>query len=168
MTLYFDPKNGFSGTATGVDGRQSAVRIQARGLQIPVYFGKIFNFSKKMNPNSGLYVNVGTQFLQHRIWLEVPANNVPALDKSHRKNYDRLSNGFGAIEGFGIRYYSSKRLVNFNIGLEFSQNFTSSRRTINVDTGIQDSGTRLDLLWGIRAAWVVPIYKSSPDKVYYN
>ena len=168
MTLYGNVNQGYSGTATGADGRQSTVRMQARGMQIPIYFGKILPFSKKMNPNSGLYFNVGTQVFQHRIWLEVPANNVPALDKDKRKGYDRLCNGMGVMEGFGIRYHSSKRLFNVHLGIEISQNFTANRRTVNVDTGLHDSGTRLDLLWGIRAAWVVPIYKTSPEKAYYN
>ena len=93
VTIYNNARSGYFGTATGADGRQSEVRFQARGVQIPLYFGKIFPVSKKLNKNSGFYANLGTQFIQHRIWLEVPANNVPALDKTQRKGYDRLSNG---------------------------------------------------------------------------
>ena len=166
-TLAGNSVYGYLGVAIGNDGRQTTIRFQERGILIPVYFGKIFPLFKHLNPNSGIYVEGGIQYIQHRIWIEVPANNVAQLTRDMRKGYDRLCAGIGFLEGFGFRYFSNKRLVNFHIGVEISQNFTQPMRPVNYDTGKADTGMRNDLLWGIKVGWTVPIYQASPDKTYY-
>ncbi len=167
VTHTQDTKGRFHGLATGADGRQSEVRFQERGFIVPFVAGKIFPVFKRLNPNSGLYLLTGGQFIQHRIWIEVPGNNVPALNKEMRKGYDRLAAGFGVVEGMGIRFFSNKRFVNFSFGLEMSQNFTMPMRNLNFDSGTSDTEIRKDFLWGIHFGWVFPIYRAAPDKEYF-
>lgn len=152
----------------GSDGRFYQIRYYERGFTIPLIFGKTFPILPKENPNSGLYVELGGQFLLHKIKIEPAGNNVPALDPENRVGYDRLTTGLGLVQGVGYRHYGSKRLANFYIGLEISENFTQNRRTTNWDTGIADRTKRLDLLAGFKIGWIFPIYRQAGESFYIN
>jgi hypothetical protein len=162
-----DSATGFVLMSLGIDGRYSAVRFFQRGFVVPFVAGKIFHVSKKSNPNAGIFAEVGFQYIQHKIRIEVVGNNVAQLDKDNRKGYDRLCSGIGLIQGFGYRHLGNNRLTNFFIGVELSQNFTKSRREINMDTGISDLAPRLDLYYALKVGWTFPIYGEAARKIYY-
>ena len=103
-TLAGNSVYGYLGVAIGNDGRQTTIRFQERGILIPVYFGKIFPLFKHLNPNSGIYVEGGIQYIQHRIWIEVPANNVAQLTRDMRKGYDRLALAFNRCGDSAVRW----------------------------------------------------------------
>ncbi|HEX2899426.1 MAG TPA: hypothetical protein VHS96_06875, partial [Bacteroidia bacterium] len=166
VQLIGSDSTGYQTMALGADGRYYTVRYFLRGWVIPFTVGKIFPLGKK-NLNSGIYVEVGGQFIQHKIAIQAIGDNVPYLSKPYLKGYDRLTNGLGLVEGFGYRHFGNNRFTNFFIGAELSQNFTKSRRDINFDTGVKDDARRLDLLLGLKAGWTFPIYKSAPEKEYY-
>jgi hypothetical protein len=157
---------GYQTMALGADGRFYSVRFFERGIVIPFMIGKIFTLGKS-NLNSGLYVEIGGQFIQHKISINAIGDNVPYLSEPYLKGYDRLTNGFGLLEGVGYRYYGNNRFANFFVGLEASQNFTQNRRDMNFDTGVKDETKRLDLLMGVKVGWTFPIYRSAPEKEYY-
>lgn len=159
-------ETGYTTQALGPDGRYYQLRFNERGFVIPLTVSKIFSISPK-NPNSGIFLELGGQFISHKILMDVVGSNVNHLQKEHRKGYDRLTTGFGAVEGIGYRFFSRHRTVNFHIGFEFSQNFTQSRRSFQYDLGRQETGTRMDLLYGIKAGWTFPIYQAAPNDSYY-
>lgn len=167
LSVSGNTKGGYIGAAIGTDGRVTTVRFFERGFTLPLMAGKIFPLIKSINPNSGFYVEAGGQFIQHKIFLEVVGSDLPTLSKINRRGYDRLSNGFGIVEGLGFRYHSNNRLLNLMAGFEFSQNFTRSRRDINWDTATKDTGTRFDFLWGFKVGWSFLIYRRSPEKEYF-
>jgi hypothetical protein len=156
-----------SGFLIDNEGNFTRPRITETGFLVPFSFGKIIPMSIAPNKNSGLYIEAGPQFIQHKIWFNVPRNRVASLTPSYQKGYDRLSNGLGIHEGFGYKNFSNNSFLNFSLGFDFSQNFTQSRRSIDLDTGKRDTQKRLDLLFGIHATWIFPVYKEAPDKVYY-
>ncbi|MCS7072876.1 MAG: hypothetical protein NZ108_00255 [Bacteroidia bacterium] len=149
-------------------GREWTVDLSQRGVVIPVRFGYIWNKirSSSMNPNCGLFVEVGGQYLMHFIYVEAP-RDVPMVSKNYLKGYDRLTDGLGISQSIGYRYFSNNRLVNFAISLDLQQNFTQSRRSFDFNTKVADTKSRLDLLYGIRFTWTVPIYKRAPETFYY-
>lgn len=157
---------GYQTMALGADGRFYSVRFFERGLVAPFLVGKIFPLGKK-NLNSGLYVEVGGQFIQHKISIQAVGDNVPYLSKPYLKGYDRLSNGIGIVEGVGYRYFGNNRFTNFFLGVELSQNFTQNRRDLNFDTGVRDDSKRMDLLFGLKVGWTFPIYRTAPEREYY-
>ncbi len=167
VQLFGTASTGITTMAVGADGRFYTVRFFERGYSIPLVVGKIFSLSKKANLNSGIYLELGTQFIQHKISISAVGDNVPYLAKPYLKGYDRLSNGIGLIEGLGYRYHGNNRFTNFFIGAELSQNFTQSRRDLNFDTGLQDTQQRRDLLYNLKAGWIFPIYRSAPESEYY-
>lgn len=158
---------GFVGSGIGADGRFNDVYFFERGYMIPVTAGKIFPIAGVTNPNSGIYVELSGQFMQHKVRLEVPSSNVPAVDPELRYGYDRLTNGLGVTQSFGYIHHSQNRFLNFYVGGWFSQNFTASRRDVQFDIGVPDQSSRLDLLWGIRAGWSFLIYRGATEKEYY-
>ncbi len=153
------------GKIIGVDGGYGDVRLYERGYHLNLNLGRVFSF-KKPNPNSGIWLTVGAGFLQHKIRIEPVGNNVPELDNSYRKGYDRLTNGLELREFIGYLFFSKKRLVNLYAGFELIQGFTQNRRDYNFDTKEHDSTRRTDLLYGFRLGWLLPLYKRPPEKFY--
>ncbi|MBS1764730.1 MAG: hypothetical protein JSS90_07185 [Bacteroidetes bacterium] len=154
-----------TGTIIGQDGRTADVRLFERGYHISVSFGKVISF-KKPNPNSGIWINGGIGFLQHKIRIETIGNNVEELKKPYRKGYDRLTNGVIADEFIGYIFYGNRKLVNFYAGFNFIQGFTAGRRDYQYDTMQPYKEKRLDLLYGLKVGWILPFY-TNPDKFYY-
>ncbi|MBI5914039.1 MAG: hypothetical protein HY842_01575 [Bacteroidetes bacterium] len=150
------------------DGGVSDIQLRERGLYIGGHLGKIFPVSEN-NRRSGIRVTVGGGFLQHKIRIQdEPQVFVSPLDKEYKKGYDRLTNGFALTEFIGYQFLANNRLVNFMIGLEFAQGFTANRRSFNFDTRSVDSGNRLDLLYGFRLGWTLPLYiGENPDLIKY-
>lgn len=148
-------------------GQYGLVLLYERGLYLNVKGGKIFPL-QFLNPNSGILLNAGVGYLQHKIWIDTPGSPIPYLEGDYKKGYDRFSNGISLSEFIGLISFSNKKLVNFYAGFECIQGFTQNRRAMNFDTGLKDDKQRLDLLFGIHLGWMFPIYKRVADKYYIN
>lgn len=149
-------------------GQPTEVRLMQTGFVIPVSVGKVIPVFPKHNPNSGLYIEIGAQFIQHKINFQPFDGPIAALSSTNKKGYDRLTNGIGIRQGIGYQYYSNSGNFNISFGLDFSQNFTQNRRTTNWDTGERDDTQRLDLLSGVSVTWSWLIYDKAPPKFYFN
>lgn len=154
------------GYILGLDGLYADVRTYQRGYYLNAVFGKVFSF-KKPNPNSGLMILGGPGFIQHKIRIESIGNTVPALRGDYIKGYDRLTNGLAIQEFIGYVYFSNRQLINFYAGFEFIQGFTQGRRDYNFDNPANKNDKRIDLLYGFRAGWVLPLYKKKPAAYYF-
>ena len=147
------------------NGEFADVRLYERGFTVSVTAGRMFPF-KKPNPNSGIEFNVGLGFIQHKIRIETIGNNVPQLSTAYKKGYDRLTNGLLLSENLGYLYLSNNRLLNFYFGFECLQGFTQSRRSYDYDLMKQDTKKRLDILYGGKISWILPLYKKAPQEFY--
>lgn len=141
------------------------VRLYERGFTVSAKAGRMFPL-KKSKPNCGLLVNLGIGYMEHRIRIEVIGNNVPQLSKEYKKGYDRLSSGILLNQNIGYVYLSNNRYVNLYFGLECMQGFTQSRRSFDYDKMKQDTQKRLDILYGAKVAWILPLYARSPQEYY--
>lgn len=155
------------GFIIGETGEYAKVYLYQRGFQFSLKAGKLFNLFGP-NKNSGILVTAGAGLLQHKIRIDVDKDDVPELSREYRKGYDRMSNGLALTEGISYMHCSNRRLLNFMIGIECTQAFTQNRRSYNYDTMERDTKKRLDLLFGIRAAWFFPLYRHSVNTYYYN
>lgn len=149
------------------DGTPAEIFLYQRGIKADLKFGKLFNIFGPNN-NSGLLIMGGFGFLQHKIRIEVTNNNVPSLDKESKKMYDRYTDGFSLSQFIGYMHLGNNRRTNFYIGFEASQGFTQNRRPYNVYSKGPDNTKRLDLMYSIKAGWILPIYKKTNQKYYYN
>ncbi|HWY12854.1 MAG TPA: hypothetical protein VN026_16080 [Bacteroidia bacterium] len=148
------------------EGFPADLRITERGFTAYLLAGRVFP-KLGHNPNSGLMINLGFGYLQHKIKLYDANKKIAAVKGDLAKGYDRLSGGFAMQQFIGYLFLSNNRLVNMIAGFEFHEAFTKSYRGFNYDTGLPDTKRRTDYLIGFRIAWVLPLYKRTQD-FYYN
>jgi hypothetical protein len=148
------------------EGFPADLRISERGFNSYVVVGKLFP-KLGVNPNSGLMINLGFGYMQHKIKLYDANQKIAAVKGDMAKGYDRLSGGLAMEQFVGYLFLSGNRLVNIIAGFEFHEAFTKSYRGFNYDTGLPDTKQRKDYLIGFRIGWVLPLYKRTQD-FYYN
>jgi hypothetical protein len=149
------------------EGDFGDVRLYERGFTVSAALGRMFTLNKEF-ANSGIVLNLGAGFIQHKIRIEVIGNNVPQLSKKYKKGYDRLSNGLLLSQNLGYLYLSDNRLLNIYFGLECMEGFTQSRRSFDYDKMQRDTKKRLDVLCGAKIAWILPVYGNRGPKGVYT
>jgi hypothetical protein len=149
------------------EGFPADVRISQRGVVVHAVFGRVFKFFSS-NPNSGLMVNIGAGYMQHKIHIYDAQQKIAAVRGDLKKGYDRLTSGPSTCQFIGYLFLSENKLLNFYMGIESYQGFTKSVRKLNYDTGLRDLNERLDITTGIRVGWILPLYKRKPNDFYYN
>ncbi|MEO6303110.1 MAG: hypothetical protein ABIP51_08045 [Bacteroidia bacterium] len=148
-------------------GNPADLRVTERGFGIHLTFGKIFNVLSA-NPNSGLMVSIGAGYGHHKIKLYDAQHKIAAVKDHLAYGYDRLTGGPSITQFVGYMFISENRLLNLYFGLESYQAFTHSIRGFNYDTGLPDTKKRLDMLYGLRFGWILPLYKKKPNEYYYD
>jgi len=156
-----------NGTVIDNEGFPADLRVTERGLGVHAILGRVFKFLSS-NPNSGLMFTVGGGYLQHKINLYDAQQKVAAVKGELRYGYDRLTNGLSTSQFLGYLFLSENRMLNFYFGFEAYQGFTTSVRKFNYDTGLPDTKKRLDLLYGFRVGWILPLYGQRTNDFYYN
>jgi len=156
----------YHGSLIGTDGLLYIPDLGMRGFKLQIGGGKILPLLSP-NPNSGLVLQGHVGFLQHKIRYYIQeSGNVPQLNDEIKKGYDRLTNGISFSEFIGYQHFSDNKLINFSIGLEFTQALTQNRRTLNYDTMERDDTQRLDLMYAIKARWILPFYRRQSTSYY--
>lgn len=149
------------------DGQSQSPLTYERGYMIGLHAGRIFNISKK-NPDNGITVMAGAGFMQYKINIFNKDNNIPQLKGDYKKGYDRLTNGIFLEQYVGYTYFGKDGLINFHIGLDIAEGFTQGRRDYLFDVMRPDNAHRLDILFGIRGGWYIPIFKRKSDDIYFQ
>jgi hypothetical protein len=155
------------GSIADNEGFPADLRVTERGVGIHLTAGRVLKFWAP-NPNSGFMFNVGAGYFQSKIKLYDAQQKIAAVKGDLVYGYDRLSSGFSVTQFLGYMYLSDNRLLNFYFGIEGYQAFTQSVRKLNYDTGLPDTKKRLDMLYGLRFGWILPLYKKTPNEFYYN
>ena len=153
------------GFLLGTGGYAESVLLFERGYDFFGKFGKLIPIEKG-NPNSGINVLFGAGFLQHKIKIEDVDNAVPYVSGDYVKGYDRLTNGFAISQYVGYLNLDKRKFLNFNGGIEVIEAFTKNRRSYNFDQMKQDNSSRVDVLLGIKIAWVLPFYGRGEQRYY--
>ena len=154
------------GTITDVNGNPASVRINERGLSLYAMLGGIIN-KLGHNKNSGLMFLGGLGYLQHKININDVGKSLVQIHGSLVKGYDRLTGGPACNQFIGYMWISQNRIANFYFGFEFQEAFTKGLRGYQYDLMASDSKTRLDLMYGFRFGWLLPLYKKAPKEFYY-
>ena len=169
VTGLFDDLVDSYGNITDINGDIAKVLVYARGFNANFAVGKVFPILSP-NKNSGIFVHAGMGYLLHRIRIETQDQVVPQIELDYKKGYDRLTIGPNIHEFVGYSFMSNGGYLNFYGGFYFQQGFTKNRRTIFFDQPTTPVSTdlRLDLQFGFRVGWFIPIYKRQPKAFYYN
>lgn len=155
------------GTILNRDGGRNTVRITELGYITGLQAGYIINTSKKSSDN-GVLLLTTFGFMQHKINIFQQDNTIPQIRGDYRKGYDRLTNGFLLEQYVGYTYFANNGLLNFHIGLDIAAGFTQGRRDYLYDVRRPDDGSRVDILFGIRGGWYIPIFKRKSEEFYFD
>jgi hypothetical protein len=165
-TSVLDPLRNSDGAIIDLNGEYAIVLMMERGFTVTGIVGYLLpKFGP--NPNSGLLFKFGAGYFQHKIRIEAERNPVPQLKGDYLKGYDRLTSGITLQQFIGYKYLSNRRLINFYAGLEVYEGFTQSRRSFNYDQVKKEEGTRMDILYGLKFGWILPLYPRPPRDIYY-
>lgn len=155
------------GNITNLNGIPSEVLLQLRGGNFTAQLGYVFTSIGK-GPNAGIWVNAGLGFMYHKIRIEHTFDEIPQFDDPYKKGYDKLSMGLVSKQFIGWLQQGSRQYLNFYAGFEFMQGFTRNVRTFNFDTEGPEPDLRLDLFYGFKVGWMIPIYKRQLQEYYYD
>lgn len=148
-------------------GGMSLMDSYERGFAITGNVGKILPVFAT-NPNSGLLVNVGAGYLSHHIRTEVYMNLAPQLYEDYAKGYDRLTGGPVYELFVGYQNIDRQNLFNFYFGIDFKHAMTKPLRNYQFDLmGPEPDDLRHDIFIGIKAGWMLPLYRRSTSSYYY-
>lgn len=168
-TGLFDHLVDSKGNITDQNGDIAIVRVLSRGYYVDANAGKIIPVLSP-NKNSGIYVSVGAGYLMHKYRIETQDHVVPQLELDYRNGYDRLTAGLNTQQFAGYAFMANQGIVNFYGGFYIQEGFTYNRRSINFDQPEIPVSTemRLDIQYGFKVAWLIPIYRRVPKEYYYN
>jgi len=155
------------GQLIDIGGLYAVFDMFGRAFTITGQVGKVIPVFSP-NPNSGILLKAGIGYMQHWVRIQVKEQeSVPWLDGDYNKGYDRLTSGLVLNQFIGYSYVGSTRVLNFFGGFEFSQGFTQNRRDIDFDTGMKDDKKQIDLLFGFRIGWMIPVYRKTTSGYYF-
>ncbi len=165
----FDGLRDSQGNLTDVNGDIAKVFLLMRGFNANLTVGKVFPVFGS-NKNSGIFLHGGLGVLMHKLRIESNNNVIPELELEYKKGYDRLTIGPNFHEFVGYAFMANSGVLNFYGGFYAQQGLTQNKRNIFYDQPDipVDKSTRLDLQFGFRLGWFIPIYKRQPKEFYYN
>lgn len=172
-SLMINIRDRYSGQSTHLyefinnSGERIGVPVYERGYIIGLQFGKIFALDKE-HPDDGLVVLASAGFIQHKIDIYDKDKSVPQLLGPYLKGYDRLTNGSFAELYAGYALFSRSEFLNFTIGLDALFGFTQGRRDYLFDVMHADTESRLDILYGVRASWFLPVFKKKSEDLLFE
>lgn len=148
------------------NGQIGEVVLYERGMNTTLQIGKIFNIVGP-NPNSGIWLQLGAGYFWNKIKIENTDNRIPILTTDFIKGYDQLSAGFSVNQSIGYLHLSDKKLLNFSISFEVMEAFTTNQRKYSYRDMKVVNEDYLDILYGIRFSWILPLYKKLENKYHY-
>jgi len=156
------------GTLVANNGSVSAILLRMRSYYGMAHIGKLIPIGSA-NKRSGIRVTLGGGLWVHRIRIQDdPEAPTASLINDLKKGYDRLTRGPSINQFVGYQYFAPNHRINFYIGLEFTQGFTTSVRGYNFDTREFDTERRFDALLGGRIGWILPFYLGKKaEEVWY-
>lgn len=153
------------GDLIGLDQSLASVELKERGFYVGATIGKLIIFDPKKR--AGLRLTLSGGWLQHRIRLQDNGQTLPQVYGDYQKGYDRLTGGPALAQFIGWQHLGIDRRMNWYIGLDVNQGFTTTLRDWDFNARRKLDERRLDLRVGIRMGWTLPFYPKSPEQIYY-
>lgn len=156
-----------SGQIIDSDGNFSIVRLNIKGNYLTANVGYLINVPKD-EPNSGILIQLGFGWMQHKIDVVSSQNKIPQLNGEYEKGYDKLTHGFAMKQFVGYQHLVNRNHFHFRIGLEFNEGFTQGRRTWDFNANKSGLDKRLDGTIAIKAGVVLPVFtKAKSDEEFF-
>lgn len=149
------------------NGNRVGIPVYERGYAIGLEAGKILKLSDE-RPDNGILLMTTGGFIQHKIYIWDKNKNVSQLQGDYIKGYDRLTNGLFLEQYAGYIYFAKNGLLNFTLGLDALFGFTQGRRDYLYDVMRPDNQQRLDILFGVRGGWFIPIFRKKSEEMMFE
>lgn len=118
------------------------------------------------NPNSGILLKAGIGTMFHKIRIETQEDFLPYLQDEYLKGLDRFTLGIN-VKGFaGYMHMSNNSFLRFYAGPEIIAGFNRGMRDYLFDTRAPDQRNRLDIMFGFRVGYIIPIYERTSNEFY--
>jgi hypothetical protein len=168
-TGLFDQLVDSYGNITDDNGDVAQIVLFSRGFNANLMVGKVFPVLSP-NENSGIYVHAGLGYLQHRIRIESNYQVIPSLEKDYKKGYDRFTSGLNFHQFVGYAFLANQGIVNFYGGFYVQEGLTYNRREVFFDRPNEEvpKTQRLDIQYGFKVGWFIPVYQRKPKDYYFN
>lgn len=154
------------GNVIDMSGVYTDFQFYMRSFSTLAKVGKMFPVFGP-NRNSGILLTTGFGYLQHKIYIEHRNQTAPQISGDYVKGYDDLKRGILANVFLGYLYLGNSRKVNFFAGLDFNLGFTKHARPYNFAQMKYNTGSFTDMFTGLKAGWIIPVYKRAPSDFYY-
>jgi len=155
------------GGIIGNDRSFADISLRMRGWLTTAYGGKVIPLGQS-EARSGIRLELGVGYLRHKIRIQDdPSRSVAPLSEAYKEGYDRLTAGLALQQSIGYQYLSADGRINFALQLECTQARTEGLRGYQFDLREPDEGKRTDLLFGLRATWILPFYVTDGEAIYY-
>lgn len=152
-------------------GNFADIAVNQRGLRLPVFkVGRSWRpglMGPRAENGSGFIAMLGAGYMAHYLLINDYSRVVPQLQGEYVKGYDRLTSGPMISQSLGFIYLDRGRTWNFYIGVEAWQGFTQGRR-YDFDLGRQDKSTRIDAAFGLKASWILPLYRNNENDEFWD
>jgi hypothetical protein len=119
------------------------------------------------NDNCGPFLMLGGGYMMHKVRIYNQDMTAPQIKDEYKKGYDRLTGGFALSQQLGYFFIGNKKSYSFTASFEIIEAFTKPLRDYQFDLmGPEPQDTRLDLLYGIRVSWMIPLFRQPSDGYY--
>ncbi|WP_235298843.1 hypothetical protein [Portibacter marinus] len=146
------------GFVLGANGFYADVFGRKRGFDIGVGFDYLITAFKQ-----NVRLGIGSSYITHWIKIVDDSQSVPQVVSTSGQFYDRFVSGVGIEENVQFQYNIERAA--FLIGIQFGQFFTKEHRFM---LNLQNSQRRLDLYYGIKLTYLLPLIKfGTTETIYY-
>jgi len=150
------------------DGLYAEVFTHQRAWHGYGRIGKIFPIFGP-NDNCGPFITFGAGYMMHKIRIYNQDMTALQIKDEYKKGYDRLTAGFSISQQIGYMHIGNKKSNSFTASFELIQGFTKPQRNYQFDLmGPESQKTRLDLMYGFRISWMIPLFRQPSDGYYTN
>jgi hypothetical protein len=153
-----------NGLLLGINGAPAISYYRQRGNYAGLNYSKLF---KASNKTSGIKLSLGAGIMTHSIKVFDDSRSLVIAEAPYVKGFDRLTRGFALKQELVYQHHSKIKALHFNVGFNIMEGFTKQVRKVNFDNGQLNTASRLDLLFGIRLTWMIPLSKSIEGTINY-
>jgi hypothetical protein len=153
------------GDIIGRDQALAEIFLRQRGLQLGAHAGKLFPLLKEKR--SGLRITLGLGWTLHKFRFQDESKSVNQVVGEYAKGYDRLSAGINLQQFIGWQHLGRLRRNNWMLGFDLQQGFTNTQRDWDFSSKRKLDEKRLDLRFGMKFVWTVPIYRQKAEEIFY-
>jgi hypothetical protein len=152
-----------------LEGYYSVITLQHRSQYAMGNIAYVIPFNKR-NMNTGLFVQGGIGYNQHKIFIQSSEEKLPqVMGKEYKYGYDRLSSGLLTRQYVGYQRITPTGYFHFRAGIEFNQGFNQGRRVWNFQKNAPGNEERFESSIGLKFSILLPIYiKDRSQEVFFE